>query len=53
VTTRPFNGILEHLRRAALRQDRAGATDAELLGRYARTRDEAAFETLVRRHGRR
>jgi RNA polymerase sigma factor (sigma-70 family) len=51
VTTRPFNGILEHLRRAALRQDRAGATDAELLGRYARTRDEAAFEALVRRHG--
>ena len=51
MTTRPFNGILDHLRRAALRQDRAAATDAELLGRYARTRDEAAFEALVRRHG--
>jgi RNA polymerase sigma factor (sigma-70 family) len=51
VTTRPFDGILDHLRRAAMRQDRAGTTDAELLGRYARTRDEAAFEALVRRHG--
>ena len=51
MTTRPFHGILEHLRRSALRQDRAAATDAELLGRYARTNDEAAFEALVRRHG--
>ncbi|AWM38225.1 ECF RNA polymerase sigma factor SigE [Gemmata obscuriglobus] len=29
-----------------------GATDAELLGRFADTRDEAAFEALVRRHAR-
>ena len=26
-------------------------SDAELLGRYARTGDPAAFELLVRRHG--
>jgi RNA polymerase sigma factor (sigma-70 family) len=51
VTTRPLTGILDHLRRAALRQDSASATDADLLGRYARTRDEAAFAALVRRHG--
>jgi RNA polymerase sigma factor (sigma-70 family) len=51
MTTRPLHGILEHLRRAALRRDRVGATDAELLCHYARTRDEAAFEALLRRHG--
>jgi RNA polymerase sigma factor (sigma-70 family) len=28
-----------------------GPPDAELLGRFARQRDEAAFEALVRRHG--
>ncbi len=32
---------------------RAGPTDGELLGRYARTRDEDAFRALVARHGQR
>ena len=31
--------------------DGAGVSDAELLGRFVRTRDEAAFELLVWRHG--
>ena len=30
---------------------RGGLSDAELLGRFATTRDEAAFEVLVWRHG--
>ena len=35
-----------------LRQlEQPGATDAELLARFAATKDAAAFESLVRRHG--
>jgi RNA polymerase sigma factor (sigma-70 family) len=41
--------VLRHLRRAARPDD--GATDAELLERFVRRREEAAFEALVRRHG--
>jgi RNA polymerase sigma factor (sigma-70 family) len=41
------SAILHHLRRAAL----GGATDEELLARYVATRDEEAFEAIVRRHG--
>src|SRR5262249_54644234 len=50
-TTGPMNDVVRHLRRAALLQDGAGLTDGELLERYLRRRDEAAFEGLVRRHG--
>ncbi|MFO0843291.1 MAG: sigma factor [Gemmataceae bacterium] len=41
------SAILHHLRRSAL----GGATDEELLARYVTTRDEEAFEAIVRRHG--
>ena len=30
---------------------RGGLSDAELLGRFAQTRDESVFDALVRRHG--
>jgi RNA polymerase sigma factor (sigma-70 family) len=42
--------ILRHLRRLAAERP-ALPTDADCLERFAARRDEAAFETLVRRHG--
>src|SRR5262249_53439963 len=50
-TTGPMTGLAWHLRRLALLHVRAAITDGELLERYIRQRDEAAFEALVRRHG--
>src|SRR5438874_8562120 len=48
--SRPLRSFLERLRRnAATPGD--GLSDAELLLRFVRQRDEAAFEELVRRHG--
>ncbi|HEY1379819.1 MAG TPA: efflux RND transporter periplasmic adaptor subunit [Gemmataceae bacterium] len=46
---RPLQDLLRRLRRAAA--PTGGATDADLLGRFADGRDEAAFEALVWRHG--
>jgi RNA polymerase sigma factor (sigma-70 family) len=46
-----WDGVLRHLRRAALLCDGADLTDGELLERYLVRRDEAAFESLLRRHG--
>jgi RNA polymerase sigma factor (sigma-70 family) len=48
-TTR-LAAALRVLRRAA-KDGGAGVADAELLARYARRRDEAAFELLLYRHG--
>ena len=42
--------VLNYLRRQAIRQ-RGGVSDAMLLERYAHSRDEAAFELLLWRHG--
>jgi RNA polymerase sigma factor (sigma-70 family) len=42
--------VVQHLRSVAGRPD-AGGTDAELLERFVRRRDGAAFEALVRRLG--
>jgi RNA polymerase sigma factor (sigma-70 family) len=50
-TTRPLGGAVRHLRRATLLQGGAELTDGELLDRYVRHRDEAAFEAILRRHG--
>jgi RNA polymerase sigma factor (sigma-70 family) len=43
--------ILEHLRALTRLHDAAGISDGELLDRFRRQQDEAAFEALVRRHG--
>lgn len=44
-----FNRVVRHLRGCAQADD--GLADGELLECYRARRDEAAFETLVRRHG--
>ncbi len=43
--------VLKHVHRSILRRDDAGRTDGTLLECFITQRDEAAFETLVRRHG--
>src|SRR5436305_39709 len=43
--------VVQHLRRAMDRQDEAGLTDGQLLGRFIEQQDETAIATLVRRHG--
>jgi DNA-directed RNA polymerase specialized sigma24 family protein len=45
------SSILEHLRRAALRQDPGQVADTLLLECYLADGNDAAFEGLVRRHG--
>jgi RNA polymerase sigma factor (sigma-70 family) len=49
--TGQLDGVVRHLRTVAARQDAGGETDNELLERFVRGRDAAAFELLVRRHG--
>jgi RNA polymerase sigma factor (sigma-70 family) len=46
-----FGTFLGELRRAALRREAGRLTDGQLLERYVRLGDEAAFEALVRQHG--
>jgi RNA polymerase sigma factor (sigma-70 family) len=48
--TERFDTFLRQLRRAALRRDGC-PDDGDLLERYVRLGDEAAFEALVRQHG--
>src|SRR5271170_544361 len=45
------NRIVEHLNRVVLQEETDALTEAELLGRFLKERDEAAFEALLRRHG--
>src|SRR5437899_11882622 len=45
------NGILTQIHRESVVGDAEGQTDGDLLGAFVERRDEAAFETLVRRHG--
>jgi RNA polymerase sigma factor (sigma-70 family) len=49
--TRSFSASLQHLGGLLLAGDVAGLSDAELVGRFAERRDEAAFTALVRRYG--
>jgi RNA polymerase sigma factor (sigma-70 family) len=48
--TQQLRPVIQQLRSAAAAADCAGLSDAELLGRYAAGREEAAFELLVWRH---
>jgi RNA polymerase sigma factor (sigma-70 family) len=43
--------FLRQLHRAALRRDGGGLPDGQLLSCFIESRDEAAFEALVKRHG--
>jgi RNA polymerase sigma factor (sigma-70 family) len=47
----PLDTAFRHLRRLALPEGDGGLSDAQLLERFVRQRDEAAFEVLLWRHG--
>ena len=51
MATKHTNLLLQHVRRILTAQETQQLPDRELLRRFARERDEAAFATLVRRHG--
>jgi RNA polymerase sigma factor (sigma-70 family) len=51
MATGQMSAVLQHLRRATLRQDGGGMSDGKLLECFLARREEAAFEALVRRHG--
>ncbi len=51
MATAQMDTVIRHLRRAVLRRERADSTDGQLLSSFIDQKDEAAFETLVRRHG--
>jgi RNA polymerase sigma factor (sigma-70 family) len=48
----PLSGVLTYLRRSVAPRDVPGVSDAELIERFLRGPDEAAFELLVWRHAR-
>ena len=49
--TLPVENLLQHLRRLVSPVEAASLSDAALLARFVRQRDEDAFAALVRRHG--
>jgi DNA-directed RNA polymerase specialized sigma24 family protein len=51
MATTALGTVLHTLRRSLLRQDEERVTDAELLERFIRGCDDAAFEALLCRHG--
>jgi RNA polymerase sigma factor (sigma-70 family) len=51
MATGPTSEVIQHLRRTVLLRDGADLTDAQLLGQFVVSRDEAALAALVRRHG--
>ena len=51
MATRQLSTFLHRLRQAVAGRDGAGLSDTQLLERFVRARDEAAFEVLVWRHG--
>jgi RNA polymerase sigma factor (sigma-70 family) len=51
IMAQPLSRVLKHLRHVLDKQTLAGDSDAELLNRFLRRRDEAAFEAIMRRHG--
>lgn len=52
MATRGMDSVFQHLRRLALLQAGTGITDGQLLESFVANKDSAAFEALVRRHGR-
>src|SRR5579884_3737996 len=51
MATTQLQGVLQHLRLVLAARSAVGVPDAQLLERFIRQRDEAAFELLVWRHG--
>src|ERR671923_168660 len=51
MATGQLSRVIGRLRSVLAQQDATGLADGDLLRRYVRQRDEAAFEALVRRHG--
>jgi HlyD family secretion protein len=51
MATAQLQTLLRHMRRLAVSRSAAGASDAQLLGRFVTERDELAFELLIWRHG--
>src|SRR5690349_9903126 len=51
MATNQLRGVIQALRGASPPPGGAGLTDGQLLARYARGREEAAFAALVHRHG--
>jgi RND family efflux transporter MFP subunit len=49
--TAPLAHVLQHIRRLVHRSATMGLTDGEILERFVRQQDEAAFEELLARHG--
>jgi RNA polymerase sigma factor (sigma-70 family) len=45
-----LGGVLQRLRRVAVRSEAAGLAESELLERYLTRRDQSAFEVLLQRH---
>jgi hypothetical protein len=46
--TSPMNGVIEHLRSAALSRGGVGVGDGELLGRFIECHDVAALAALLK-----
>jgi RNA polymerase sigma factor (sigma-70 family) len=51
MATNPMSQVIQHVRGIVLPREGVGLTDAQLLTRFIERRDEAAFATLLRRHG--
>jgi RNA polymerase sigma factor (sigma-70 family) len=51
MATDQLSQVVQHLRSLVANRETEGIPDADLLKRYVHERDEAAFETMVRRHG--
>jgi RNA polymerase sigma factor (sigma-70 family) len=51
MTNRPLGAAVRYLRTLTDGQSAATAADGQLLDRFARLRDEAAFAAILRRHG--
>lgn len=49
--TGQLEDVMRYLRKVARPKEAAQVGDVELLERFIRSHDEAAFEALVRRHG--